>query len=55
MSLKNPLYLANSGVKGPVWLDIPLDLQSAQINPEELRGFEPEEVINEPIERCQFY
>ncbi|MGO7541068.1 thiamine pyrophosphate-binding protein [Rhizobium ruizarguesonis] len=28
------LTLANSGRKGPVWIDVPLDLQSAQIDPE---------------------
>ena len=27
--LEKALYLANSGIKGPVWLDVPLDLQSA--------------------------
>ncbi len=30
------LTLANSGRKGPVWLDIPLDLQSATVEPEKL-------------------
>ena len=29
-------YLANSGKKGPVWIDIPLDIQSARVDPEEL-------------------
>ncbi len=28
------LMLANSGRKGPVWIDVPLDLQSALIDPE---------------------
>jgi acetolactate synthase-1/2/3 large subunit len=40
--LERALYLANEGKKGPVWLDIPLDLQSAQIEPDELPGFTPE-------------
>ena len=30
-------YLANSGKKGPVWIDIPLDIQSARIEPQELK------------------
>ncbi len=38
------LYLAKNGRPGPVFLNIPLDIQSAEINPEELRGFEPEEI-----------
>ena len=29
-------HLANSGKKGPVWIDIPLDIQSARIEPGEL-------------------
>ena len=29
-------HLANSGKKGPVWIDIPLDIQSARVEPEEL-------------------
>lgn len=38
--LEQALYLANEGKKGPVWIDIPLDLQSAQIEPGELPGFD---------------
>lgn len=30
------LFAAHSGRKGPVWLDIPLDLQSAIVDPEQL-------------------
>jgi acetolactate synthase-1/2/3 large subunit len=40
--LDKALYLANHGVKGPVWLDIPLDIQSAAIEPEQLERFAPE-------------
>lgn len=39
--LEQAIYLANEGKKGPVWIDIPLDLQSAQIEPEELAGYTP--------------
>lgn len=33
-AMQTALMLANSGRKGPVWLDIPLDLQSAVIDPD---------------------
>lgn len=36
-------YLCNNGRKGPVWLDIPLDVQAAIIEESDLRGFTPEE------------
>jgi len=39
--LQEALYLANDGKKGPVWIDIPLDLQSAQIEPNDLEFFKP--------------
>lgn len=39
--LEKALYLANSGRKGPVWLDIPLDIQAASIDPENIRSFTP--------------
>lgn len=39
--LEKAYYLATVGRGGPVWLDIPLDIQAAIIDTEELRGFEP--------------
>ena len=39
--LEKALYLANHGRLGPVWLDIPIDVQAAQIDPTNLRGFQP--------------
>lgn len=30
------IYYATQGVKGPVWLDIPLDVQNARVEPEQL-------------------
>jgi len=39
--LEKAVYLAKEGRPGPVWLDIPLDLQWAEIEPEELVGFDP--------------
>ena len=38
--LEKALYLAKSGRPGPVWLDIPLDVQAAQIEPDQLSGFD---------------
>jgi len=45
--LEKALYLATSGRPGPVWLDIPLNVQASKINPEILKGFDPKE-MDEP-------
>lgn len=37
--LERALHEMKTGRNGPVWLDIPLDVQAATINPEELPGF----------------
>lgn len=34
------LYLSQSGRKGPVWIDVPLDVQNMRIRPSELKHFE---------------
>jgi acetolactate synthase-1/2/3 large subunit len=39
--LEKAVWLATHGRKGPVWLDIPLDVQAAQIEPSALVGFTP--------------
>ena len=36
--LEKALYLATHGMPGPVWLDIPANIQNANIEPEELIG-----------------
>jgi len=41
--MEKALYLAKSGRPGPVWIDIPLDVQASPIDPETLRGFDPSE------------
>ena len=41
--LEKALALAVNGRRGPVWLDIPLDVQAAVIDPEELCGYDPAE------------
>lgn len=45
--LEKAFYLATSGRPGPVWLDIPLDVQNAKIKSEDLIGFNKQE-IDEP-------
>lgn len=42
--VEKAFYLARSGRPGPVWLDIPLDVQNAKIDPETLIGFREEEI-----------
>jgi acetolactate synthase I/II/III large subunit len=41
--IEKALYLAKSGRPGPVWIDIPLDVQAMSIEPIELPGFDPRE------------
>jgi acetolactate synthase-1/2/3 large subunit len=41
--LERALYLAVSGRPGPVWLDIPVNVQASIIEPDELRGYDPRE------------
>lgn len=41
--LDKALYLAKSGRPGPVWLDIPLDVQGAELPDHGLRHFSPDE------------
>ena len=42
--LEKALYLAQAGRPGPCWIDIPLDVQAARIDPETLPGFDPAEL-----------
>jgi acetolactate synthase I/II/III large subunit len=39
--LEKALWLAETGRPGPVWIDIPIDVQSALIDPSQMRGFDP--------------
>jgi acetolactate synthase-1/2/3 large subunit len=41
--LERALHLALQGRPGPVWLDIPIDVQGAKIDPSTLKGYDPEE------------
>ena len=42
--LEKSIYLARSGRPGPVWLDIPLDVQGALVDEKSLIHFDPEEI-----------
>ena len=49
--LEKAWYLANSGRKGPVWLDIPLDVQASPVEPEKLtKHFDPEKEMADTLE-----
>ncbi|MDR1995096.1 thiamine pyrophosphate-binding protein [Azonexus sp.] len=39
--LEKALYLMRNGRPGPVWLDIPLDVQAARIDPDDLLAYVP--------------
>lgn len=41
--LEKALYLMLHGRKGPVWIDIPLDVQATEIDPAQLPGYSPDE------------
>src|SRR5208283_5107839 len=42
--LEKAVYLAKEGRKGPVWIDIPLDVQATQIDNDNLSGFNANEI-----------
>ncbi len=44
--LKRAIYEAKAGRPGPSWLDIPMDIQSQTINPNDLEDFHPPEIKN---------
>lgn len=64
--LQKALYLAQHGRPGPVWLDVPLDIQGGYIDPEEFIEFNPaecenvnapavsEEIIDQVVEKIRF-
>jgi acetolactate synthase I/II/III large subunit len=57
--LEKAIYLSKEGRPGPVWLDIPLDVQCALVNPKTLKDFKPhkniEEISNKRIEKVVQY
>jgi acetolactate synthase-1/2/3 large subunit len=45
--LEKACYLAKSGRPGPVWIDIPLDVQGALIDIDNLKHFSEDELVND--------
>ena len=43
--LEKAIWLASVGRPGPTWLDIPLDVQGAYIDTDDLAGFDPEDYL----------
>ncbi|MFH1996218.1 MAG: thiamine pyrophosphate-binding protein [Candidatus Omnitrophota bacterium] len=48
--LEKAVWLATTGRPGPVWVDIPLDIQAAMIEEKKLKGFVPEERVDDRVE-----
>lgn len=47
--LEKAIYFMNTGKKGPVWIDVPLDVQNMRIDVEELENFTiPDEIDLKP-------
>src|ERR1700757_1254190 len=42
--LEKAIHLARTGRPGPVWIDIPIDVQASPIEPKSLRAFDPSEL-----------
>ena len=41
--LERALHLAATGRPGPCWIDVPIDVQASQVDPEQLRAYDPTE------------
>lgn len=59
--LEKAVYLATTGRPGPVWIEVPLDIQTAQIDENALPGFQPfgtaivgrgEDYVARQVARC---
>ena len=46
--LDKAIYLAKNGRPGPVWLDIPMDIQNSMVNEEQLERFIPNDEVLSP-------
>ena len=46
--VEKALYLAQTGRKGPVWIDIPLDVQNMRVDVDSLEHYNPEDNIFAP-------
>lgn len=48
--LERALWLATHGRQGPVWLDVPVDVQAALVDETALAGYDPAEVPLDPVD-----
>lgn len=39
--MEKAIYLATHGRPGPVWVDVPIDIQATPVDPDALKGFDP--------------
>lgn len=47
--MERAYHEAMSGRKGPVWIDVPIDIQNKQI-PDEMKGYEPEAAAEDSVD-----
>ena len=52
--LEKAFYLCEEGRPGPVWIDVPLDIQGSFINEDELEHFIPQTELNSDIDYTIF-
>lgn len=45
--IEKALWIAKSGRPGPVWIDVPIDVQSAMIEVDALASFDPSELLSD--------
>lgn len=50
--LEKAWHLMNTGRPGPVWIDVPVNYQAAEINPEELKGYEEKTNADKAGQEC---
>ena len=55
--LDKAIHEATTGRYGPVWINVPIDIQASQINEDELLEFKPEaaDIVNSKLEYEEFY
>ncbi len=51
--IERAIWIARSGRPGPVWIDVPIDVQAAQVDPAALRRFAPAGPASHPNEEGQ--
>ena len=49
--MEKAVHLATHGRRGPVWIDVPLDVQAAMIDPDALKGFAPPAPVSHPASK----